>query len=137
MSFSLQKFRICNGWSMGGTLLFLSARFYISSYFFFVFRILQYWNIWILRKFDVTTIAKAENYISLAGLISCILFLCGYKLLQANQSSYQRTLTVLSRVHTSICETGLVSKGMLDRQFFNKSTLVHYCLSMLPLPIVN
>ncbi|PNY09746.1 nicotinamide mononucleotide adenylyltransferase 1-like protein [Trifolium pratense] len=42
---------------------------------------------------------------------------------EANQSTYQRTLTVLSRVHTSICETGLVSRGMLDRQVFNESTV--------------
>lgn len=29
---------------------------------------------------------------------------------EANQNTYQRTLTVLSRVHTSICETGLISR---------------------------
>ncbi|CAL0331836.1 unnamed protein product [Lupinus luteus] len=32
---------------------------------------------------------------------------------EANQSTYQRTLTVLSRVQSSICETGLVSRESL------------------------
>jgi hypothetical protein len=122
MSSSLQKFRIRNGWSMGGILLFLSASTWFSIPF--AWRKLQHWNIWILEKIWYYMYCMKRNYISLAGLISYISFLSVYKLLQANQSTYQRTLTVLSRVHTSICETGLVSRGMLDRQVFNESTLV-------------
>ncbi|CAI8587028.1 unnamed protein product [Vicia faba] len=44
---------------------------------------------------------------------------------EANQSSYQRSLTVLSRVHTSICETGLVSKESLKVMLVCGSDLLH------------
>ncbi|XP_027187361.1 nicotinamide/nicotinic acid mononucleotide adenylyltransferase isoform X2 [Cicer arietinum] len=44
---------------------------------------------------------------------------------EANQSTYQRTLTVLSRVHTSICETGLVSRESLKVMLVCGSDLLH------------
>ncbi|KAK7299929.1 hypothetical protein RJT34_10758 [Clitoria ternatea] len=44
---------------------------------------------------------------------------------EANQSTYQRTLTVLSRVRNSICETGLVSKESLKVMLICGSDLLH------------
>ncbi|XP_061353662.1 nicotinamide/nicotinic acid mononucleotide adenylyltransferase isoform X3 [Gastrolobium bilobum] len=44
---------------------------------------------------------------------------------EANQSTYQRTLTVLSRVHRSICETGLVSRESLKVMLVCGSDLLH------------
>ncbi|MED6218604.1 hypothetical protein PIB30_028038 [Stylosanthes scabra] len=44
---------------------------------------------------------------------------------EANQSTYQRTLTVLSRVHSSICGKGLVSRGSLKVMLVCGSDLIH------------
>ncbi|XP_057443094.1 nicotinamide/nicotinic acid mononucleotide adenylyltransferase-like isoform X2 [Lotus japonicus] len=44
---------------------------------------------------------------------------------EANQSTYQRTLTVLSRVHSSICETGLVSRESLKVMLVCGSDLLY------------
>ncbi|MED6185013.1 hypothetical protein PIB30_052930 [Stylosanthes scabra] len=44
---------------------------------------------------------------------------------EANQSAYQRTLTVLSRVHSSICGKGLVSRGSLKVMLVCGSDLIH------------
>ncbi|XP_020210186.1 nicotinamide/nicotinic acid mononucleotide adenylyltransferase isoform X1 [Cajanus cajan] len=44
---------------------------------------------------------------------------------EASQSTYQRTLTVLSRVHNSVCETGLVSRESLKVMLLCGSDLLH------------
>ncbi|XP_057726465.1 nicotinamide/nicotinic acid mononucleotide adenylyltransferase isoform X1 [Arachis stenosperma] len=44
---------------------------------------------------------------------------------EANQSTYQRTLTVLSRVHSSICGKGLISRGTLKVMLVCGSDLIH------------
>ncbi|RZB56966.1 nicotinamide/nicotinic acid mononucleotide adenylyltransferase isoform X2 [Glycine max] len=44
---------------------------------------------------------------------------------EASQSTYQRTLTVLSRVHNSVCETGLVSQESLKVMLLCGSDLLH------------
>ncbi|XP_027330347.1 nicotinamide/nicotinic acid mononucleotide adenylyltransferase-like isoform X2 [Abrus precatorius] len=44
---------------------------------------------------------------------------------EANQITYQRTLTILSRVHNSISETGLVSKESLKVMLLCGSDLFH------------
>lgn len=44
---------------------------------------------------------------------------------EANQNTYQRTLTVLSRVHASICETGLISRESLKVMLVCGSDLLH------------
>ncbi|KAL2316643.1 hypothetical protein Fmac_030519 [Flemingia macrophylla] len=44
---------------------------------------------------------------------------------EASQSTYQRTLTVLSRVHDSVCMTGLVSRESLKVMLLCGSDLLH------------
>nr|AFK45316.1 unknown [Medicago truncatula] len=44
---------------------------------------------------------------------------------EANQNTYQRTLTVLFRVHASICETGLISRESLKVMLVCGSDLLH------------
>ncbi|CAJ1971515.1 unnamed protein product [Sphenostylis stenocarpa] len=44
---------------------------------------------------------------------------------EASQSTYQRTLTVLSRVYNSVCETGLVSRESLKVMLLCGSDLLH------------
>jgi hypothetical protein len=84
MSSSLQKFRIRNGWSMGGILLFLSASLYMSLYSYCVGKtsIVKHLN-W--RKFDIICIARTIS-VWLAWILTFhfYLFINSYRQIKAH-----------------------------------------------------
>nr|KYP73545.1 Nicotinamide mononucleotide adenylyltransferase 3 [Cajanus cajan] len=80
-----------------------------------------------LRMFELARDAlNSDGYCVIGGYMSPVND--AYKK-KANQSTYQRTLTVLSRVHNSVCETGLVSRESLKVMLLCGSDLLHsFCI---------
>ncbi|XP_057450590.1 nicotinamide/nicotinic acid mononucleotide adenylyltransferase-like [Lotus japonicus] len=77
------------------------------------------------RKRYVKNLISAEHRIRLCHLACKSSEFVMVDPWEANQSSYQRTLTVLSTVHSSICETGLVSREFLKVMLVCGSDLLH------------